>query len=258
MYDDKTGTDERISTLFRDSTAEIEPDVPSLVRGGIDRGRVKRRRGNLGMMLAAAATVSVVGVTAGVVSTLGSSGTGFEPAAAPATSTPPKATDPKTKPGRPPSIPTADIPVRAADLPRLFTRLHPGKITPAEASSGRIMDDGRAGQYAHFRWNGFTTTVAFVAFTGTPAQRCREFQAGSPAVKCQPRPDGSVLSTGRDTAPDRDGGGTSQGASLFTKHGYEIFVMSYNTGRKEGPLLADEPPFSIAQLTRAVTSDVWY
>ncbi len=270
MYDDQNDTDERISTLFRDSTAEVEPDVAGLVRGGIDRGRVKRRRSNLGMVLAAAATVSVVGVTASVVSTLGSSGAGLDPAGAPAaapatsTVTPPKATTPRaTKPGRPPSIPTADIPVKAAELPRSFTKLYPGKITPAEERTGRIMDDGRAGQYAHFRWNGFTTSVTFVAFTGTPAEKCREVQldasqSGAAPVKCQPRPDGSVLTTGRGTAPARDGGGTSQGASLFTTHGYEIFVQSYNTALKEGPILADEPPFSIAQLIRAVTSKVWF
>jgi hypothetical protein len=280
MYDrttDETDTDGRISTLFRDSTVEIEPDVPGLVRGAIDRGRGKRRRRNVGVALAAAATVSVVGVTASVVSSLGSGGAGFDPAGAPAsaagpvtstaTSTaPPKATQPKsqprTKPGRPPAIPTADIPVKAADLPRLFTTLYPGKVTPAEERTGRIIDDGRAGQYAHFLWNGAMTSVGFAAYSGTPAQRCRELQQDAsqsgPRLNCLTRPDGTVSMSWRETAPARDGGGTGQGVSLFTKDGYEIFAISYNWARKGGPNLAEEPPLSIAQLTRAVTDDVWF
>lgn len=268
MYDDNTGTDGRISTLFHDSTADIEPDVSGLVRGGIDRGRIKRRRQNVGMAFAAAAAVGIVGVAASVAPGLSPSSAGFEPAGAPTPAAAsetsavarPKATQPKTKPGTPPPIPVTDIPVKAADLPRLFTKLYPGKVTPAEQRTGRIMDDGRAGQYAHFLWNGFTTTVAFVAYSGTPAQRCRELQQdANPPITCVKRQDGSFLIQGqRGTAPARDGGGTSQGASLITKDGYEIFIMSYNTARKEGPILAAEPPFSLAQLTRAVTSDVWF
>jgi hypothetical protein len=77
-------------------------------------------------------------------------------------------------------------------------------------------------------------------------------------VTCPKRPDGTIVITGRGTAPASDGGETSQGAILFTKDGYEIFVQSYNTGRLKGRPLAKEPPFSLAQLTRAVTSDVWF
>ncbi len=75
---------------------------------------------------------------------------------------------------------------------------------------------------------------------------------------CQTRSDGTVLVSGRSTAPARDGGGISQSAVLFTNDVYEIWVTSYNSAHKEGPALAAEPPFSIAQLTRAVTSDVWF
>lgn len=265
MYDDETEADGRISTIFREATAEIEPDVPGLVRGGVDRGRIKRRRRNAGVTLAAVATAAVVGVTASAASGFGSAGVDPAPAAAPsapATTTTSTAARPKvtrpTKPGRPPAVPTADIPVEAADLPRLFSKLHPGKITPAEERTGRIIDNGREGQYAHFLWNGFTTTVGFAAYSGTPAQRCRELQRSGPPQTCVPRPDGSVSMWWRETAPAQDGGGTGQSASLFTKDGYEIFVVSYNWARKGGPNLAEQPPFSIAELTRAVTSDVWY
>jgi hypothetical protein len=287
MYDDDNGgTDARISALFRDTTAEVEPDVPALVRGGIVRGRVKRRRHNLGTATAAIATAAVVvggaGIAAGVapgLGTDGTDGTGLGPAASGSTGSvasptgtatqPPairQTTRSTTKPNSPPPIPVADIPVEAADLPGLFNRLHPGKVTPADQRTGRIIDDGRAGQIAHFRWNGFATTVAFVAYAGTPEQRCRELlqdatQSGESSRSCLKRPDGTVLTSATDRGPhEGSGGGTSvvSSAMLFTKNGYEIFALSYNSGSKTGPILAENPPFDAADLARAVTSDIWY
>ena len=154
-------------------------------------------------------------------------------------------------------------PHKAADLPGLFTRLYPGRITPAKARTGRIIDDGKEAQFAHFRWNGFATSVGFAAYFGTPAQRCRELQQvnvppGRPPtpVTCTRRPDGSVLMTSRDAG---DGGLVAIGVSLITMRGYEIDVISYNKSDfKSRPVLSAEPPFSISQLTQAVTSDVWF
>jgi hypothetical protein len=269
MYDDSTGTDRRISALFHSSTAQIEPDVPALVRGGIDRGRDRQRRRTVGAGFVAAAAVGVVGMATTVAPGFDLRGPDAGPAGSPVSVTTPTAsavarptaTQPKTKP-TPRPIPLANIPVKAADLPGLFTDLYPGKVTPADARTGRIIDDGKAGQYAHFRWNGFMTTVGFTAYTGTPAQRCREVQqdasqSNEPAVTCVTRPDGTVLIRGRSVVADHDGGGVSVNnhAFLFTEDGYEIFVISYNWAGKTEPVLAKEPPFSIAQLTRAVTSD---
>ncbi|ADB33501.1 hypothetical protein Kfla_4471 [Kribbella flavida DSM 17836] len=276
MYDDtNTPEDDRVSALFHRSAAELDPDVAGLVQGGVHRGRTKRRRRAVGATVAAVTAVGAVAMATSFAAGLGpavtGSGTGVAgaPTATAATPSspagaPPTVTRPATKPDRLPPIPKAAIPVKAADLPRKFTRLHPGKVTPAEASSGRITDDGAAGQYAHFRWNGFATTIAFVAYAGTPEQRCRVVQqqarqAGGLPVSCQKRPDGTIVITFRGQGPAADGGVTSQGATLFTKNGYEIFIQSYNSGvMKEGRTLAAEPPFSLAQLTRAVTSDVWF
>lgn len=289
MYDDTDGTghpaertggaDARLSTLFHETTAEIDPDVSGLVQGGIARGQVKRRHRNAGTALAAVAVVGVVGLGVSIAPSIGSgAGTVVQPAgstgsgttSAPATTTAGKTTTGKTAPAKSKSTgplggAVADIPVKAADLPGLFTDLYPGKVTPAEKRTGRIIDNGREGQYAHFLWNGFLTTVGFAAYHGTPAERCRELQQAEvpPGAKrlpltCTARPDGTVLMTWRDKASARDGGGTGQAATLFTKDGYEIDAISYNWARKGGPNLAETPPLGIAQLTHAVTSDVWF
>ncbi len=281
MYDDNTtNSDGRVSTLFHDTTTHLEPDVAALVRGSIERGQVKRRRNAIGTAAAAAAAVAgIVGAAVNLAPSIG--GAGYDPAGAPAgaaVSTPSAASKPSTAPkpskdpaktAQPATKPVktgpmggavADIPVKAADLPGLFTQLYPGKVTPAEERTGRIIDNGKEGQYAHFLWNGFTTTVGFAAYAGTPAERCRLLQKASGSgltLTCTKRPDGTVLMTWRSVGSAKMPG-VCQSASLLTKDGYEIVILSYNTGRKSGPMLAAEPPFSIAQLTTAVTSKVWF
>ncbi|MEU4394934.1 hypothetical protein [Kribbella sp. NPDC023855] len=286
MYEDNTtDSDGRVSTLFHDTTTHLEPDVAALVQGSIERGQVRRRRNTIGTAtVAAVAVAGIVGAAVNLTPNLGSAG--FDPAGAPAgaaVSTPSaapkpsaapsaapnpgkdsaKKAQPSGKPGKtgPLGGAVADIPVKAADLPGLFTQLYPGKVTPAEERTGRIIDNGKEGQYAHFLWKGFTTSVGFAAYAGTPAERCRELQQGSGtglSLTCTKRPDGTALLTWRQVAPARDGGGTAVSASLLTKDGYEIFIVSYNSARKEGPNLAPKPPLSIAQLTAAVTSKVWF
>ncbi|WP_328327909.1 hypothetical protein OHA70_02160 [Kribbella sp. NBC_00382] len=276
MHDEDT-IDEQVAALFHDTVAQLRPDVSALVKGSVERGGAIRRRRAISTVAAAAvAAIAVAAVTTGVATNL--HGAWGEPAVTGPTATPstttsggtPSASAPamahpnglpsesSSKPAQPP-IPTAQFPVKAAELPGLFARIQPGKITPAEASSGRIIDDGKAGQYAHFRWNGFVTTVGFRAFPGTPAQRCQQFQQeGGPPVTCQQRSDGTVLVVGPDdVAPDVDGGVTARGAWLFTKHGYEISVISYNAASMKGTPRAAHPPFTAAQLAQTVTSPLW-
>ncbi|WP_026162560.1 hypothetical protein [Kribbella catacumbae] len=281
MYDDNTtDSDGQVSTLFHDTTTHLEPDVAVLVRGSIERGQVRRRRNAIGTAAAAAVAVAgIVGAAVNLTPNLG--GAGFDPAGAPAgtaVSTPSAASNPSTAPtpsaapaktAKPPTKPTkngplggavADIPVKAADLPGLFTQLHPGKVTPAEARTGRIIDNGKESQYAHFLWNGFSTSVGFAAYAGTPVGRCNALQEANGAalsLTCTKRPDGTVLMTWRSVGSAKQPG-VCQSASLLTKDGYEIAILSYNTALKFGPMLAPEPPFSIAQLTTAVTSKVWF
>lgn len=281
MYDDtdansgRTGHlngdgDERLSTLFQESAAQVSPDVAGLVQGSIDRGRARRRHQSAGTALAVAAMAGVAVLAVSIGPGPGSGDAGFQPAgsvssAPPSATSAPRKVTPTTSPSRVPK--TAGIPVRAADLPGLFTRLHPGTITPAEARTGRIIDNGRkgpnAGQYAHFLWNGFQTTIGFSAYAGSPSHRCEELQhaelppGSGPrlVITCKARPDGTVLMSWRDQGSR---GLIGQSASLFTNDGYEIFAVSYNIASKTGRPLAAEPPFTMSQLTEAVTSDIWF
>ncbi|MFI5731963.1 hypothetical protein ACIA49_17695 [Kribbella sp. NPDC051587] len=274
MYDDNiTPGDERVSTLFHDTARDVEVDVAALVSGGITRGRAKHRLQTAGTAFAAAVgVVGVVGAALTVGPGLGSGG--VAPAGAPAVSAstptplvpptskpvPPPANKPSGKPsGKPTNIPpppTAEIPVRAASLPGTFTQLFPGKITQAEKRTGRIIDDGKQNQIAHFLWKGYLTTVAFSAYSGTPAQRCAEISRQGQT--CAARPDGTFLLSDSGQEPAVDGGGRGNSAMLITKDHYEIFIQSYTYGRKGGPNLSSQPPFSQEQLKQAVTSKTWF
>ncbi|MFB6723992.1 hypothetical protein ACFCV3_27685 [Kribbella sp. NPDC056345] len=270
MYDDKTATDDRVTTLFHDTTADVEVDVAALVRGGIVRGRAKHRLHTAGTAFAAAVGVAgIVGVALTVAPGLGSGGSGIAPASAPApaTSTTAKPDQPKNLPaGKPTNAPppaTADIPVKAADLPGLFTRIYPGKVTPAEMRTGRIMDHGRQAQIAHFLWKGHITTVSFTAYHGTPAEACEAARqdaklAGRPPITCTERPDGSFLYSAFGQEPAVDGGGSANIATLLTPDHYAIEILSYTYARKGGPNLSAKPPLTQEQLKQAVTSQAWF
>ncbi|MET7276983.1 hypothetical protein ABZS29_02035 [Kribbella sp. NPDC005582] len=277
MHDDKTATDDRVTTLFHDTTAEVEVDVAALVRGGISRGRAKHRLHTAGTAFAAAVGVAGIVGVAVTVPGLGSGGSGVAPAGAsvpatsttarPSTSTTAKPTHPKNNPtGKPTNVPppaTADIPVRAADLPGLFAQIYPGKITQAEKRTGRIIDDGKQNQVAHFLWKGYLTSVIFSAYRGTPAEHCEEIRqdarlAGRPPLTCAERPDGTFLLSAFGREPAVDGGGSGTEAILVTKDHYVIEILSYTYARKGGPNLSSQAPLSEAQLRQAVTSKVWF
>jgi hypothetical protein len=274
MKDDTSDTSDIYAAFAELGTLDVPRALdPGTVRAGGHRALIRRRLfTGAGAVGGAAALVAGAVTLAGVLMT--DSGNGAPAVAGASTAHPPSADAKVTptkarptmshqKPGRPPANPVADIPVAAADLPRLFTKLYPGKVTPAEAETGQIIDDGRQAQVAHFRWNGLATSVGFTAYAGTPVQACREDQqdtnqSGNPSVTCLKRPDGTVLTSRRNIAPAVDGGGVSHSAVLYTKDGYLIFAISYNSATMKGSTAAAEPPFSTAQLTRAVTSGVWY
>ncbi|GAA1686151.1 hypothetical protein GCM10009745_33410 [Kribbella yunnanensis] len=268
MYDDKTAADDRVTTLFHDTTADVEVDVAELVRGGIARGRAKHRLHTIGTAFAAAVGVAgIVGVALPLATS--TSGNGIAPAGAPApavTSTKATAVPPKGKPSDkplPPPPAEADIPVKAANLPGAFAHIFPGKITQAEKRTGRIIDDGKQAQIAHFLWDGFLVSAMFDAYRGTPAERCEEIRVDAAsatrrAVICTERPDGTFLVSTRGEEPAVDGGGKANSATLITKDHYEITVMAYTYGRKGGPNLSPQPPLSEAQLKHAVTSHAWF
>jgi hypothetical protein len=284
MYDDNiTPGDERVSTLFHDTAADVEVDVAALVHGGITRGRTKHRLQSVGTAFAAAVGVAgIAGAALTIGPGLGSSGNGSgqgeAPVAASASAKPtPVPTASSGKPsmagprsnwpgGKSTNVPppaTAEIPVKAASLPGTFAQLFPGKITQAEKRTGRIIDDGRQNQIAHFLWKGYLVGVGFSAYNGTPAQRCAESSqdaklAGRPRQTCTERPDGTFLSSEHGTEPAVDGGGKANIATLITKDGYEIWIQVYTYGAKGGHNLSTQPPLSEGQLKQAVTSKTWF
>lgn len=263
-------TAERFAELLHESSNELPVDVTALVSVGMDRGRVRlrRQRRTFATSLAAAGVVGAVALAAMVLPGLaGAAPQGVNPAGsvpAPAVSAAPTVTTPAVKKPvvtRQPVV-VRDIPVRAADLPKLFTDLYPGKVTPAEERTGRIIDNGRHGinasQFAHFLWNGELTSVGFAAFAGTPIQRCNLLKSdGRIRTTCTERPDGTVLMAWWDKDPDVPGS-SAQSVALLTNHGYSVEVISYNTAGKNLPALSAQPPFSIDQMTKAVTSTHWF
>ncbi len=46
--------------------------------------------------------------------------------------------------------------------------------------------------------------------------------------------------------------------TVFRPDGWDVLVQAYNGPGKEGPVTADEPPFTLAELQRLALSDVWF
>ena len=47
--------------------------------------------------------------------------------------------------------------------------------------------------------------------------------------------------------------------TAYTADGWDVMAVSHNAASsKGGPLLAVQPPFTVAQLRQAVLSDVWF
>ena len=243
----------RLATLLRESTAELTPDVVGLVEGGTARGQGLRRRRRVGTALAAVAVVGVIGVAASVGPGLLDDGS--------SQGTEGQVTDPgKPDPVKPPQKetppPTRKLAVKADRIPAIVAELYPGEIAPASARTGRIIDDGPTAQIAHFRWNGFLTSVGAMTGGSTATEACGNLSPGS---TCTQLPDGSTLLRWSETGPAVDGAVSGQGASLFTDDGWEVFAISYNAADgKDSPVLADDPPLTLAQLEQIVRDDAWF
>ena len=244
----------RLATLLHESTTELTPDVVGLVEGGTARGQGLRRRRRVGTALAAVAVVGVIGVAASVGPGLldnGSSGTEGQ------------VTDPgKPDPVKPPQkeqktqASSRHLAVKADRIPDLVTELYPGEISPADARTGRNIDDAPSVQIAHFLWNGHLTSVGATHGETSASVACSQL---SPGATCTEGPDGSTLLRWSETGPAADGGVTAQGVSLFTDDGWEVFAISYNAADGKGtPVLAHDPAFTLAQLEQIVGRDAWY
>ena len=158
------------------------------------------------------------------------------------------ATDPATDPG----AAQRDLAVSAPEVPGAFTGIVGGSTSDVEA-----YPEVNAA-LAHFRWDGFATTVMIEPSPqGTPEALCRRYSAEG--ASCSDGADGAVYSTWQETGPEADGGVTGRGISWWTADGWAVDVISYNAAEgKDSEVLADEPPLSAAELAEVASSGVWF
>ncbi len=250
--------EQEMADLLDRGTRDLEPDVEALVAGGLRRGQVRRHR----RQTAAAVTSTVVAVVAIVAAgsqLLGPGGGAHRPTgpAGSVTSTvapppsPTVSTPPPTAPAK------ARLAVTTGQVPTTFAALEPGTVSAPSAKSGPD-----AAPVVDFTWNGFRVRVGITPddyVTGRPmpdpARRCAEQAGGAP---CRPGPDGTVISTSSATNPSRDGGTDVRSVWVFRPDGWDVLVMAYNGPSKQGPVTADKPPFTLRELRRVATSDIWF
>ena len=251
-----TDLDAQAQRLLRGATTDLTSDVDTLVRGGIARGRTRRRRRRVGSALAAAAVVGVIGVAASVApGVLGSDASGSPDVAGTSASDPSATVTPTPAPPVGPGDPRA-LAVRAADVPAAFASLFPGEITGLP--NREVSDEA---PIVDFRWDGFATRVGLTpsepAYGATPAEQCATSGPGN--GECRALPDGTWVQALESTGPAVDGGVSSVFVTAWTPDGWTVTVVSHNAASsKAGPVLAAAPPFTVAQLEEAATSDVWF
>jgi hypothetical protein len=238
--------DGRLTTLLRDSTAGLEPDVAEMVAGGIDRGRTARRRRNLGTVLGTIA-MGVVVVALTVAPGLGDSSSPEKRTVADqpkgkAEPNPPKDNGP---------TPDAALAVAAEDVPAMFEELlASGNAGPVLTVHPYPVVNEPDQRIAHFRYDGTLTT--FIIEPAAGMGTCQE-QATAPAT-CA-RVDGQDVLTWPPTEADQV---TAQSVSVWV-HGYIVTAMSYNAAEgKDVAPLTDAPRISLDQLASVASSDVWF
>jgi len=250
--------EQEMADLLDGATRDLAPDIQGLVAGGLRRGQVRRRR----RRTAATVTTTVLAVLAIVVT--GSQVLGPDDIARqgvdPAGSAPPTLDRPSPTVSAPtPTGPAtkARLAVTAEQVPRTFASLEPGKVSTPSTKSGTD-----TAPIVDFTWNGFGIRVGITPddyVTGRPvpdpARRCAANAGGDP---CRPGPDGTVISTYSATNPPVDGGTDVRWAWVFRPDGWDVLVRAYNGPAKEGPVTADQPPFTLAELRRLAASDIWF
>ncbi|WP_193612438.1 hypothetical protein [Nocardioides lijunqiniae] len=253
--------DDSTSTLQR-AASRLEPDVDRLVAGGTARGRRLRRRRRVGGGITAAAVVGLVAAGVAVVPQVLDGGASPRGGAAASDPTPTPTPDPTT-----PTAPTRrPLAVTQAQVPATFAELFPGQVT--ELPAKEVVDEA---PIVDFRWNGFGVRVGItpaeyslpysvdtgeqIGTAGGPRKRCRTGGLGG----CVPGPDGSWVATYVNTGPAVDGGVSSRFVTVYTADGWDVMVVSHNAASSKGSeLLADEPPFTVAQLKQAALSGIWF
>lgn len=248
--------EQEMADLLERATRDLAPDVEALVAGGLHRGQIRRHR----RQLAATVTTTVVAVLAIIAGSqlLGPGGIAsrtIDPAGS-VTSTV-ASPSPTISAPKPTSPTKARLAVTTEQIPMTFASLEPGSVSTPSAKSGPD-----AAPVVDFTWNGFGIRVGITPddyVTGRsvpdPARRCAEQAGGHP---CRPGPDGTVISTSNATNPTVDGGTDVRSVWVFRPDGWDVLVMAYNGPSKQGPVTAHNPPFTLRELQRVATSDIWF
>jgi hypothetical protein len=248
-----------MTDLLRRATRDLSPDVGALVAGGLQRGRVRQRRRRTATAVGAALATAVVAV--GVAQLAGedaSRGLQDVPADRPTTAT--AAPTPTSTPASTPAKPaTARLAVTTDQVPTTFASLVPGTVGTPDPKSGPD-----AAPVVDFQWNGYAVRVGLTpaGYAGgseddTPGERCAQSSAPDSCRSLEGQ-DGSVVSTWTGVNPPVDGGTSYRAAEVFRADGWDVLVMTYNGPAREGPVSASEPPFTLTQLVRVASSDVWF
>jgi hypothetical protein len=219
-----------MTMLVERAGTQLQPDVETLVAGGIGRGRTRRRRRRAGSAVAALAVVGSLGVLLG---NLSGGGGGTTPVA----SEPTKA---------PSSTPTPErVPIDRAAVPAAFASLFGGTVSGPLAGEGTGTD---------FRWEGFRVRIIIAAAVLPdldPAERCT---AASGQSNCVVLADGTAVpQLSRLDEPRARG---LHGAEGYTSDGFDVSIAISNaSGSKSGPIQSRGDQLD---LLAAVASDVWF
>lgn len=248
-----TTPDSGLDQLFRKATDHLHPDVDRLVAGGVDRGRVRRRRHLAGTAVAAVATFGVIG--AGAVPFLGPDTAGDAPFATNGGSATPSPSPTPTSTPTPtashlsePAGPT----VAAADIPRRLAELVSGHVVtgPLTADYYPLVDEDSE-KIVHFHVDGMLTTIVITRASASLAYDCTD----ETTIECRTLADGTVLQLPEPTTADQV---TMRGV-LAVGEAWMVDVMSYNAveGKEVAPVQPD-PPLTEDELVTLATSGAWF
>jgi hypothetical protein len=258
MHPDDTG----VTGLLRRASDDLTPDVHRLVSGGITRGRSRQRRTRIRTAVASLAVIGVVGTLAAVVPQVGDPGSARDTDVAGGGVVATRAPDP-------------DRPPTAAELRPLVA---PQQMADAiqfavGADDVRAVDVDQSGQDQarlyhatvlqaevafRIRWYNSPLVVADGGQPLAPSHICEP----SPGVDCTTLPDGSRLLR-QDVEPfvssEVTAAPTERSLTLATADGWQIDVISRNTGREKGTdIMWNEPVLTMDEMEALATSDAWY
>ncbi|HET8716603.1 MAG TPA: hypothetical protein VFM50_02540 [Nocardioidaceae bacterium] len=262
-----TNHDTGVDRIFHEATHRLNPDVDRLVAGGLERGRVRRRRHLAGTAVAAVATVGVIGVGAAVVPQLTTGPAGDLPVASGETSST-VAASPSVPPSATPTPPpasespapdtthlgeTAGPTVHAADIPGLVDQLVPGHDVGEPLMQPPYgVSDAPDDKTVHFEVDGMLTTVIIGPASPTLAYDC----ADEAVVDCRTLPDGTVVQVSVPTVND----GVTMQEVIALGDAWMVSVLSYNADDrpKSSEPLQDAPALDEEELVTLATSDAWF